>query len=117
MLNPGDGLGFHSLCRRRPAHERFPGGQHAKRLRGDTGYDPKLFQDIRANLGAPNLAMIPIGAYEPRWFMSPMHCNPAEAVQIHRDIDAEVSLAMHWGTWQLTDEGREEPVRALAVAR
>jgi L-ascorbate metabolism protein UlaG (beta-lactamase superfamily) len=84
---------------------------------GDTGYDPVLFRSIHDRLGAPDLAMIPIGAYEPRWFMSPLHCNPAEAVQIHRDLGAEQSLAMHWGCWQLTDEGRDEPVRALAAAR
>lgn len=84
---------------------------------GDTGYDAALFPEIRQRLGAPALAMIPIGAYEPRWFMSAQHCNPAEAVQIHCDIGAGTSLAMHWGTWQLTDEGREEPVKALAAAR
>lgn len=84
---------------------------------GDTGYDATLFPAIREKLGAPDLALIPIGAYEPRWFMSAQHCNPAEAVQIHRDVGARTSLAMHWGTWQLTDEGREEPVAALAAAR
>lgn len=84
---------------------------------GDTGYDATLFPAIREKLGAPDLAMIPIGAYEPRWFMSAQHCDPAEAVQIHRDVGARTSLAMHWGTWQLTDEGREAPVTALAAAR
>jgi L-ascorbate metabolism protein UlaG (beta-lactamase superfamily) len=84
---------------------------------GDTGYDPELFKAIRQHLGPPQLAMIPIGAYEPRWFMAAQHCNPAEAVQIHRDVGAETSLGMHWGTWQLTDEGREEPLRALDRAR
>jgi L-ascorbate metabolism protein UlaG (beta-lactamase superfamily) len=84
---------------------------------GDTGYDPNLFRTIRDRLGAPELAMIPIGAYEPRWFMAPLHCNPAEAVRIHRDVGAGRSLAMHWGCWQLTDEGRDEPVRALDEAR
>jgi len=84
---------------------------------GDTGYDAALFPEIRRRLGAPDLALIPIGAYEPRWFMAPMHCNPEEAVRIHRDVGARRSLAMHWGTWQLTDEARDEPVRALAAAR
>jgi len=83
----------------------------------DTGYRENLFREIRQRLGAPDLAMIPIGAYEPRWFMAALHCNPAEAVAIHRDVGATVSLAMHWGTWQLTDEGREEPIRALKAAR
>ena len=46
-----------------------------------------------------------------------MHLTPAEAVCAHRDTGARRSLAMHWGTFQLTDEGRDEPVRALALAR
>jgi N-acyl-phosphatidylethanolamine-hydrolysing phospholipase D len=49
--------------------------------------------------------------------MEPMHMNPAEAVQAHRDVGAQRSIGMHWGTFQLTDEGRDEPVRALAAAR
>ena len=92
-------------------------GSHTFWFAGDTGYDPTLFTEIRTRLGAPDFAMIPIGAYEPRWFMAAQHCNPTEAVQIHRDLAARASLAMHWGTWQLTDEGRDEPVRALAEAR
>ena len=83
---------------------------------GDTGYDETLFTGIRQKLGAPDLAMVPIGAYEPRWFMAAQHCDPAEAVQIHRDLGARLSLAMHWGTFQLTDEAREAPPRALTAA-
>ena len=84
---------------------------------GDSGYDEALFRSIPARCGAPDLAMIPIGAYEPRWFMRTAHMNPAEAVQTHRDCGARRSLAMHWGTFQLTDEPREAPVEALRVAR
>lgn len=83
---------------------------------GDTAYDDLMFREIQDRCGAPDLALIPIGAYEPRWFMAPAHCNPAEAVQIHRDLGARLSVAMHWGTWQLTDEAREAPVTALAAA-
>jgi len=83
---------------------------------GDTGYHETIFRDIAARLGAPDLAMLPIGAYEPRWFMRPQHCNPAEAVRIHRELGARQSVAMHWGTFQLTDEPRDEPPRALAAA-
>ncbi len=83
---------------------------------GDSGYDAQLFAEIGRRCGAPDLAMIPIGAYEPRWFMSETHMNPAEAVRVHRDVGARRSVAMHWGTFQLTDEGREEPVRALREA-
>jgi L-ascorbate metabolism protein UlaG (beta-lactamase superfamily) len=84
---------------------------------GDSGYDEPLFREIRTRLGPPDLALVPIGAYEPRWFMAPLHMNPAEAVRLHVDIGARLSIGMHWGTFQLTDEGREEPVQALAVAR
>lgn len=94
--------------------------RHAERpwwFAGDTGYDPTLFHSIRQRLGPPELAMIPIGAYEPRWFMAAQHCNPAEAVKIHQDVGARTSLGMHWGTWQLTDEARDEPGRALEQAR
>jgi L-ascorbate metabolism protein UlaG (beta-lactamase superfamily) len=84
---------------------------------GDSGYDPRLARTIRERCGAPDLALVPIGAYEPRWFMAPMHMNPAEAVQVHREVGARLSIGMHWGTFQLTDEGREEPTEALASAR
>ena len=83
---------------------------------GDSGYDEKLFAEIGRRCGAPDLAMIPIGAYEPRWFMKAAHMNPEEAVRVHRDVGARLSVAMHWGTFQLTDEGRDEPVRALEDA-
>ncbi|WP_114226874.1 MULTISPECIES: MBL fold metallo-hydrolase [Sphingomonas] len=84
---------------------------------GDTGYGSgAIFREIRAKFGAPNVALIPIGAYEPRWFMKPQHANPAEAVQIMTDVEAEAALGIHWGTFQLTDEAREAPVIALAEA-
>ncbi len=84
---------------------------------GDSGYQEGLFSEIRRRCGAPDLALIPIGAYEPRWFMSDAHMNPAEAVRVHREVGARRSLAMHWGCFQLTDEGRDDPVRALEAAR
>ncbi|AHF93795.1 beta-lactamase [Opitutaceae bacterium TAV5] len=83
---------------------------------GDTGYEEGLFQKIRERLGAPDLALLPIGAYAPRWFMSVHHCDPADAVRIHRELGARQSVAMHWGTFQLTDEGREAPPQELAAA-
>jgi L-ascorbate metabolism protein UlaG (beta-lactamase superfamily) len=92
-------------------------GRHRVAFVGDTGYDAGHFTAIRQRLGAPDLALLPIGAYEPRWFMAPQHCNPAEAVQIHRDLGARRSIAMHWGAFQLTDEAREDPAQALADAR
>ena len=83
---------------------------------GDTGYHETLFAEVRNRLGAPDLAFIPIGAYEPRWIMAEQHCNPAEAALIHRDVGARRSVAMHWGTFQLTDEGRDTPPHELRTA-
>lgn len=80
---------------------------------GDTAYVP-FFSDIRERLGPIDLALLPIGAYEPRWFMRSVHMNPAEAVQAHLDLDAAQSIGMHFGTFQLTTEGIDDPVNALA---
>jgi L-ascorbate metabolism protein UlaG (beta-lactamase superfamily) len=82
---------------------------------GDSGYGPH-FTEIAARLRPIDLALLPIGAYEPRWFMKDIHMNPAEAVQAHLDLAARQSLAMHFGTFQLTPEGIDEPVRELANA-
>jgi N-acyl-phosphatidylethanolamine-hydrolysing phospholipase D len=82
----------------------------------DTGYS-KDFQDIYERYGAPDLAAIPVGHYEPRWFMKTQHANPTESVQIHRDLHAKQSLGVHWGTFEgLTDEYLDEPPRALKAA-
>jgi L-ascorbate metabolism protein UlaG (beta-lactamase superfamily) len=83
---------------------------------GDSAYAP-FFQEVRRRLGPIDLALLPIGAYEPRWFMSAVHMNPAEAVQAHLDLGAPASIAMHFGTFQLTTEGIDEPLRALEEAR
>jgi L-ascorbate metabolism protein UlaG (beta-lactamase superfamily) len=84
---------------------------------GDTGYgDGAIFRDIRSRHGTPDVALIPIGAYEPRWFMANQHVNPAEAVAILQDVGATRALGIHWGTFQLTDESRDAPAEALAGA-
>jgi N-acyl-phosphatidylethanolamine-hydrolysing phospholipase D len=75
---------------------------------GDTGYSP-IFKDIGEKYGPFDLAAIPIGAYEPRWFMRHHHVNPEEAVQIHLDVGSKKSVAIHWGTFILTDEPLDEP--------
>jgi len=76
---------------------------------GDTGYSSDLFKEIGNHEGPFDLALIPIGAYEPRWFMAPQHVNPSEAVQISLDIHANKSIGMHWGTFVLTTEPVMEP--------
>jgi len=80
---------------------------------GDTGYS-KDFKNIQKRFGPMDLASIPIGAYEPRWFMKDSHCNVEEAIQIHKDIKSKKSIAMHWGTFQLTDEPMDEPIQLLS---
>ena len=83
---------------------------------GDTGYTPQ-FADIGARFPGIDVALLPIGAYEPRWFMQPVHMNPDEAVRAHLDVQARVSVGMHFGTFQLTDEAIDEPLHALDRAR
>lgn len=82
----------------------------------DSGGGPH-WGDISARLGAPDVALLPIGAYEPRWFMRAMHMNPADAVQAHQALGARRSVGMHFGTFQLTDEPIDAPLEALAEAR
>lgn len=84
---------------------------------GDTGLgDGSLFDQVRERLGAPDAALIPIGAYAPRWFMQDSHTDPDDAVQILRKLDAGLGIAIHWGVFPLSDEGRDDPVRALTHA-
>ena len=84
---------------------------------GDTGYgDGHIFREVRRRIARPDLALIPIGAYAPRWFMSPQHTDPNEAVQILEDLEAARAVGIHWGVFQLTDEAREEPPELLREA-
>jgi N-acyl-phosphatidylethanolamine-hydrolysing phospholipase D len=74
------------------------------------------FADIGKLRGPFDLGLIPIGAYMPRWIMSPMHANPRDAVEIFRDTQCKKALGMHWGTWVLTEEDVLEPPRLLKEA-
>ena len=80
---------------------------------GDTGYDEHYFKDIGERLGPFRLAMIPIGAYAPRYFMGSVHIDPAQAVDVHLEVRAQQSLPIHWGTFQLTIEPLLEPAQLL----
>src|SRR5262249_50399917 len=75
---------------------------------GDSAYFDG-FKEIGARVGPIDWACLPIGAYEPRWFMEPQHMNPEEAGQAFLDLGARALAAMHWGTFQLTDEPLDEP--------
>jgi L-ascorbate metabolism protein UlaG (beta-lactamase superfamily) len=84
---------------------------------GDTGYhDGSLYDRLGLEFGPFALAVLPIGAYEPRWFMSDNHMNPEEAVRVMQSLRAERAIGHHWGTFQLTDEGIERPPEALKAA-
>ena len=85
---------------------------------GDTGFgDGNSFRDVRRRHPQIALALLPIGAYEPRWFMRNNHMNPQEAVQALELCGAAQALGHHWGTFRLTDEAIEQPLADLVAAR
>lgn len=92
---------------------------------GDTGYSGD-FVSTRARFadrqtpalgGGFDLALIPLGAYEPRWFMRMHHINPEEAVRVHQDVRAKFSIGVHWGTFALSDEALDQPPKDFLTAR
>jgi L-ascorbate metabolism protein UlaG (beta-lactamase superfamily) len=84
---------------------------------GDTGFgDGRIFSEIKERFGPPRLSLLPIGAYEPRWFMKSQHMNPADAVQAHKLLCSSTSIGIHHGTVQLTNEAIDQPVLDLAEA-
>ena len=85
---------------------------------GDTGYgEGHHFREARTQHGPFRFAILPVGAYEPRWFMRNQHMNPDDAVKSFSDLGAEMALGHHYGTFQLTDEAIDEPVKAFEIAR
>jgi L-ascorbate metabolism protein UlaG (beta-lactamase superfamily) len=83
---------------------------------GDTGYHSSMFREIGERCAPIEVALVPIGAYKPEWFMSPIHCSPAEAVIIHLETKAKQSIATHFGTFPLADDGLDDPVTELNKA-
>ena len=83
---------------------------------GDTGYG-EIFKEIGKREGPIDVSLIPIGAYLPRWFMSPIHVSPKESVLIHQDVQSKHSMGMHFGTFALADDGPDRPMIDLAKAK
>lgn len=79
---------------------------------GDTGYSGH-FKEIAQRFGPMDISLLPIGAYEPRWFMQHHHMNPAEAVRAHLDLQSHRSMAIHFGTFHLSDEAIDQPAEDL----
>ena len=88
---------------------------HTVYFAGDTAFGGH-FSQIRERFGAPSLSLLPIGAYQPRWFMSPVHMGPAEAVSAHRILGSGASIAIHHGTFQLADDGIDTARQRLSTS-
>ena len=90
-------------------------GERSLYFGGDGGYSTH-FADIKERLGSPDIALLGIGSYKPEFFMKPIHTSPYEAVIAHKDLGAKQSIGMHFGTFQMSSEGFEEPVQDLKTA-
>ena len=120
------GRAFHDRNRSLWCGWSLRAGARAVWFAGDTGYHPE-FGTIGARCGPFELALLPVGAYEPRWFMRPVHMNPEDAVRAYQDVragwhaspsDDTALVPMHWGTFKLTDEPMgEPPIRTTAAWR
>ncbi|WP_241558797.1 MBL fold metallo-hydrolase [Halobacteriovorax sp. HLS] len=90
---------------------------HSKNIyfASDTGYS-QHFKEQQEVYGPMDISLLPIGAYEPRWFMKSQHMNPEEAVKSHIDLKSKFSIGMHFGTFQLTDEAIDTPIKELKLA-
>lgn len=90
-------------------------GNHKLYFVGDTGYGPN-FKEIGNKYGPIDISLIPIGAYKPEWFMGPIHISPTQALDVHNDIQSIQSIAMHFGTFPLADDGQGTAEKELAIA-
>ncbi len=82
---------------------------------GDTGFGT-FFDQIHERFPGIEVALLPIGAYEPRWFMGPVHLNPDDAVRAHQILKPQLSIGIHLGTFHLSDEGIDTPAKQLEKA-
>ena len=82
---------------------------------GDTAFG-NHFSQIRERFGTPSLSLLPVGAYQPRWFMSPIHMAPEEAIRAHEILGSEASIAIHHGTFQLADDGLDRAKEQLSIS-
>jgi L-ascorbate metabolism protein UlaG (beta-lactamase superfamily) len=82
---------------------------------GDSGYGD-FFKEIGNRYPGISASLIPIGAYVPAWFMSPIHISPEEAVKVHQDVGSQLSIGMHFGTFPLADDGQQQPIDDLTAA-
>jgi L-ascorbate metabolism protein UlaG (beta-lactamase superfamily) len=83
---------------------------------GDSGYNDFIFKEIAEKVGSIKVSILPIGAYKPYWFMSAVHTSPEDAVRAHIDLQSQNSIASHFGTFPLADEGEDDPRKDLAIA-
>lgn len=95
---------------------QFEGAPYSMYYSGDTGYS-KDFADIGVRFEGFDFSQIPVGCYEPRWFMQDQHVNEDEAVKIHRDVKSRQSMGIHWGSFRLCDEPIDAPIDRLPIAR
>jgi N-acyl-phosphatidylethanolamine-hydrolysing phospholipase D len=109
------GRGLHDTNQMLWSSWAVTGAQQRFYFAGDTGYFPG-FKQIGEQLGPFDLAILPIGAYLPRWFMSPVHVNPPEALEAFLDVRGQNMLAIHWGTFDLADEPMDQPPKDLRAA-
>ncbi len=94
---------------------QFQGDAGVIYFTGDSGFGPH-FQQIKDYCGDIRLALLPIGAYSPRWFMAPVHLSPDDAAKVHQLLNPIISIGMHFGTFQLADEGYDDPANELRSA-
>jgi L-ascorbate metabolism protein UlaG (beta-lactamase superfamily) len=83
---------------------------------GDTGYNDSTFVEIGKRCSPLLVSILPIGAYKPNWFMSPIHTSPADALKIFIDTQTPNAIASHFGTFPLADDGQQEPIDELNIA-